>query len=83
MTLAYLRFTAVLLIYDSLFLSDVYYYLSVFWCAVARISELELQQQKNIKFLPYSPNLALNDFFSVTEDKGNIERKAFWWHWRH
>jgi len=24
-----------------------------------------------------SPDLALNDFFSVPEDKGNIERKAF------
>jgi len=26
----------------------------------------------------YSPDLAPNDFFSVPEDKGNIERKAFW-----
>jgi hypothetical protein len=44
MTLAYQRFTAVLLlIYDCLFLSNVYYCLSVFWCAVARRSELELQ----------------------------------------
>ena len=25
----------------------------------------------------YSPDLAPNDFFSVPEDKGNIERKAF------
>ena len=25
----------------------------------------------------YSPDLAPNDFFSVTEDKGNIESKAF------
>jgi len=25
----------------------------------------------------YSPDLALSDFFSVPEDKGNIERKAF------
>jgi hypothetical protein len=39
MTLAYQRFTAVLLlIYGSLFLSDVYYCLSVFWCAVANNS---------------------------------------------
>jgi hypothetical protein len=46
MTLAYQRFTAVLLlIYDSLFLSDVYYRLSVFWCAVARMSELELERR--------------------------------------
>jgi hypothetical protein len=43
MTLAYQRFTAVLLlIYGSLFLSGVYYCLSV-WCAVARMSELELE----------------------------------------
>ena len=25
----------------------------------------------------YSPDLTPNDFFSVLEDKGNIERKAF------
>ena len=31
----------------------------------------------------YSPDLAPNDFFLVPEDKGNIERKAFWWHWWH
>jgi len=31
----------------------------------------------------YSPDLAPNDFFSVPVDKGNIERKAFWWHWWH
>jgi hypothetical protein len=44
MTLAYQRFTAVLmLIYGSLFLSSVYYFLSVSWCAVARIPELELE----------------------------------------
>jgi hypothetical protein len=38
------RFTAVLLlIYGSLFLSGVNYCLSVFWCAVVRMSELELE----------------------------------------
>jgi hypothetical protein len=43
MTLAYQRFiTVLLLIYGSLFLSDVYYCLSVVWFAVARMSELEL-----------------------------------------
>jgi hypothetical protein len=26
---------------------------------------------------PYSPDLAPNDFFSVPEDKGNVEMKAF------
>ena len=54
MTLTYQRFTAVLLlIYGSLFLSDIYYYycLHVFWCAAARMSELELEQRTNIKFL--------------------------------
>jgi hypothetical protein len=44
-TLAYQRSTAVLLlIYGSLFLSGISYCLSVFWCAIARMSELELEQ---------------------------------------
>ena len=52
MTLIYQRFTAVLLlIYGSLFLSGIYYCLRVFWCAAVRMSELELQQRTNIKFL--------------------------------
>ena len=52
MTLTYQRFTAVLLlIYGSLFLSGIYYCLRVFWCAAARMSELELGQRTNIKFL--------------------------------
>jgi len=52
MMLTYQRFTPVLLfIYGSLFLSGIYYCLRVFWCAAARMSELELQQRKNIKFL--------------------------------
>jgi hypothetical protein len=43
-TLAYQGFTAVLLlIYGTLFLSGVYYCLRVFWCTVARMSELELE----------------------------------------
>jgi len=47
MTLTYQRFTALLLlIYGSLFVSGIYYCLRVFWCAVARISELELEQLK-------------------------------------
>jgi len=55
MTLTYQRFTAVLLlIYDSLFLSGIYYCLRVFWCAAARMSELELEQRTNIKFLVVS-----------------------------
>jgi len=49
--LTYQRFTAVLVIYGSLFLCGIYYCLHVFWCAVARMSELELEQQTNIKFL--------------------------------
>jgi hypothetical protein len=45
MTLAYQRFTAVLLLtHGSLLLSGVYYCLSVFWCAVVRMSELESEQ---------------------------------------
>jgi len=52
MTLTYQRFTAVLLlIYGSLFLSGIYYSMRVFWCATTRMSELQLEQQKNIKFL--------------------------------
>ena len=89
MTLTYQRFTAVLLlIYGSLFLSGICYCLRVFWYAAARMSELELEHRKNIKFLvklgksgnehpAYSPDLAPNDFFSIPEDKGNIKRKAF------
>jgi len=53
MMLTYQRFTAVLLllIYGSLFLSDIYYCLRVFWCATARMLELELEQRTNTKFL--------------------------------
>jgi len=40
-----------LLIYGSLFLSGIYYCLRVFWYAAARMSELELEQGTNIKFL--------------------------------
>jgi len=55
MTLPYQRFTVVLLlIYGSLFLSGIYYCLRVFWCAAARMSELELEQRTNIKFLVVS-----------------------------
>jgi hypothetical protein len=47
MTLAYQRFTAMLLlIYGNLFLSGVCYCLSVFGCAIARMSELELEQEQ-------------------------------------
>jgi len=50
--LTYQRFTPVLLlIYGSLFLSGIYYCLRVFWCAAARMSEFQLEQQTNIKFL--------------------------------
>jgi len=45
MTLTYQHFTAVLLIYGSLFLSGIYYCLRAFWCAAARMSELELEQR--------------------------------------
>jgi len=52
MTLIYQRFTAVfLLICGSFFLSGIYYCRRVFWCAAARMSELELEQRTNTKFL--------------------------------
>jgi len=53
MTLIYQLFTAALffLINGSLYLSSIYYCLRVFWCAAARMSELELEQLTNIKFL--------------------------------
>ena len=72
MMLTYQRFTALLLlIYGSLFLSGIYYCLRVFWCAAARMSELELEQRiflaiKQITVLEhsaYSPDLAPSDFF--------------------
>ena len=47
--MTYQHFTAVLLIYGSLFLSGIYYCLRVFWCGAARMSELALQQRTNIK----------------------------------
>jgi len=55
MTLTYQCFTAVLLlllllIYGSLFLSGIYYCLRVFWCAAARMWELELEQ-RTLNFL--------------------------------
>jgi hypothetical protein len=82
MTLAFRRFTAVLLlIYGSLFPSGVYYCLSVFWCAVANNSWIlhHDNASKEITVLElssYSPDLAPVTF-SVPEDKGNIEREAF------
>jgi len=55
MTLIYQRFTAVLLlIYSNLFLSGIYFCLRVFWCATARMSELELERRTNIEFLVVS-----------------------------
>jgi len=46
MTLTYKRFTTVLLlIYGILFLNGIYYCMHVFWCAAARMSELELEQR--------------------------------------
>jgi len=51
MTLTYQGFTAVFLIYGNLFLSGIYYCLRVLWCAAARMSELELEQRTDIKFL--------------------------------
>jgi hypothetical protein len=48
MTLEYQRLTPVLLlIYGSLFLGGVCYCLSVFWCAVLRMSELLIKLGKS------------------------------------
>ena len=64
----------------------------VFWCAAARMSELELEQRKNIKsivklgksgneiremLVQVYGDKPPSDFFSVPEDKGNVKRKAF------
>jgi len=38
---------------------------------------LATKQISVLEHLACSPDLAPNDFFSVPEDKGNIERKAF------
>ena len=81
-----------LLIYGSLFLSGIYACLSVFWCAAARMSELELKPRTNIKLLVklgksgnqiremlvqvYADKPPII-FFCVLEDKGNIERKEY------
>jgi hypothetical protein len=43
MTLEYQRFTGVLLIYGSPFMSGIYYFPSLFWFAVARMSEPDLE----------------------------------------
>ena len=42
--------SCVVLIHGSLFLSGICYCLRVIWCAIARMSELELEQWMNIKF---------------------------------
>jgi hypothetical protein len=48
MTLGYQLFTAMLLlIYGNLFLSGVYYYLSVFRCAIVRMLELLVKLGKS------------------------------------
>ena len=57
MTLIYQSFTTVLLTYGSLFLCDIYYCLGVFWCAAARMSELELEQSTSITFMLYLENV--------------------------
>ena len=56
----------------------------VFCRAAARMAELELEQRTNIKFLVKLRKngneireVLVQCLFSVPEDKGNIERKAF------
>jgi transposase InsO family protein len=90
-TLAYQRFTGVLLlIYGSLFLSGVYYCLSVFLCAVTNnsltlhhdnapayttLSVREFLANKQITMVEHPPYSPKD--FSLPEDKENIERKVF------
>jgi hypothetical protein len=48
MTLVYKRFTAVLLLFcGSLFLNGIYYCLSVFFCTIARMSQLLVKLGKS------------------------------------
>jgi len=70
-------FTAVLLlIYGSLFLSGIYYCLHVFWCAAARMSELELEWQTNITFLVVKLMLML---VQVYGDNAMKKRAVYKW----
>jgi hypothetical protein len=83
---AYQRVTAVLLlllIYGSLFLSGVCYCVSAHldntpaYAAPSVRVFLACKQITVLEHPPYSPDLALNDFFSGPKDKGIIDRKAF------
>jgi len=76
------------MIYGSDFLSGICYCLRVFWCAVARLSELELEQRTNIKFLvklaksgnehpAYSPDLAPTYFFLFPKIKEILKGRHF------
>jgi len=49
------------------------------WIKAAKF--LATAQITVLEHLAYSPDLSPSDFFSIPEDKGNIEMKAFWWHW--
>jgi hypothetical protein len=72
MSLKYQRFIAVLLlIYGSLFLSGVYYCLSVFWCLASKCtcSHSTGKQIAVLEHPPYSPNLAPSDFFLLLKIK--------------
>jgi len=78
MTLTYQRFTAVLLIYGSLFLSGIYYCLRLSFCAAARMSEHELEQRTNIKFvvnLGKSENVIREMLVQVYRD--NVMKKTY------
>lgn len=59
MMLAFQRFTAASsFIYGSLFLSGIYYCLSVFWCAIMRMSELELNFSLKLAIVDWKIQLA-------------------------
>ena len=86
MTLTFQHLTGVLLlIYCSLFLSGIYYCLRVFCCAAVRMSELELEQGMNIKFLVKlgkSGNEIREKLVQVYRDNA-MYWTAWLWRWRH
>ena len=50
------------------------------WAWIRAAKFLATEQITVLEHPAYSPGLGPSTFFSVPEDKGNIEMKAFWWH---
>jgi hypothetical protein len=63
-----------LLIFNSLFLNGICYCLRVFWCAAARMSELELEQRTNIKFL-FKLGKSGNEFREIERLREKVRRE--------